>query len=309
MSGKFLNKTGKVIKDMVSDRNKRFLHLAAHGLCNWMSDEQYIKHWWNTRMDVPLNLENPVTFNEKIQWLKIHDHNPEYTSMADKYLVKEIVARKAGKEYVIPAYGGGWEHFDEIPFDILPEKFVLKCTHDSGSVIFVKDKNQIDNTVKCRLERSLRANYYNAGREWVYKNIKPRIIAEKFITDDNGQIPDDYKFFCFNGEPRLIQVDFDRFTEHKRNLYTPEWELIDGEIHFPSDKNRFIPKPEKLDEMLHVAKCLSQGIPHVRVDLYCIQNRVLFGEVTFYHGSGTERFYPEELGVIMGSWIDLPYNA
>lgn len=301
-----VSKTGIVIKDMIFDKDKRFLHMAAHGLCNWMSDERYIKYWWNSRANAPLHLENPITFNEKIQWLKIHDHNPEYTKMADKYLVKDIVAKKAGKEYVIQTFGV-WEHFDEIQFDTLPEKFVLKCTHDSGSVLFVENKNQIGvGGGKSRLEKSLRKNYYYAGREWVYKNIKPRIIAEEYVTDENNCIPDDYKFFCFNGEPKVIQVDFDRFTEHKRNLYTPEWKMIDGEIHFPSDKTRFIPKPEKLDEMLHVAKCLSQGIPHVRVDLYCNRNQVLFGELTFYHGSGIEKFFPSELGVTMGNWITLP---
>jgi hypothetical protein len=253
-----------------------------------------------------LNLKEPKTFNEKIQWLKLHDRRQEYTQLVDKYEVKKIVAEKIGEQYIIPTLGV-WNHFDEINFDALPNQFVLKCTHDSGSIVIVKDKAQL-NKAEARkiLEEGLGRNYYYSGREWPYKNVKPRIIAEKYMIDESGIELKDYKVFNFDGVPKFIQVDFGRFTEHKRNLYTLDWEYIDAAIKFPNDREEIIEKPEKLEEMLFLSKKLSYGMPHVRTDFYSINDRIYFGELTFYHGSGFEKFTPDRFGEVVGSYLKLP---
>ncbi|MBO4946162.1 MAG: glycosyl transferase, partial [Lachnospiraceae bacterium] len=245
-------------------------------------------------------------FNEKIQWLKLYDHNPIYPQLIDKYIVKKFVAEKIGEEYVIPNLGV-WSSFDEIDFDKLPDQFVLKCTHDSGGVVIVKDKGSLDiSEAKKKLEKSLQRNYYYSGREWGYKNIKPRIIGEMYLEDKEYMVPNDYKIFNFDGKARLIQVDFDRFVNHRRNLYDTDWNYIDASIQYPKDPNTVIKKPEQLNVMLELSEKLSAGFPHVRTDFYVVNDRIYFGEMTFWHGSGFEKFEPEQLGITMGEWLKLP---
>lgn len=271
-----------------------------------MDDADYLKCFWYSRMGYELDLKNPKTYNEKIQWLKLYDRNPQYIMMADKYAVKDYVSDTIGAEYIIPTLGV-WEHFDDIDFERLPEQFVLKCTHDSGSVIICKDKAIFEKSAaREKLENRLKINYFYPGREWVYKDIRPRIIAEKYMEDESGYELKDYKFFCFDGEPKLIQVDFDRFTNHHRNLYTTDWEYIDAVLLYPSNPGRNILRPERLDDMLMLSQKLSQCIPHVRIDFYNINRQIYFGEMTFYHEAGVGSFIPESFGIEVGKWLKLP---
>lgn len=282
------------------------LGFLNNGILNWLSDEKYLKYRFRICMGNTLNIDNPVSFNEKLQWLKLNDRKPIYTMFVDKYEVKKYVARTIGEEYIIPTYGV-WEHFDDIDFDSLPRQFVLKCTHDSGGIILVKNKQEFNRkSARRKIERCLRKNFYYVGREWPYKNVKPRIIAEKYMEEKNQSQIYDYKIFNFDGEPKIIQVDYDRFKSHKRNLYNTNWDYIKATIEFPTDENRVISKPQSLNEMLVLARKLSKNIPHVRTDFYEIDGHVYFGELTFYHGSGFERFTPESFGVELGKMLKLP---
>lgn len=275
---------------------------------SWLPASIYLRICFFLKTKKILHLKHPVSFNEKLQWLKLYDHKPEYTTMVDKYAVKQYVAAKigGGEEYIIPTLGV-WEHFDDIDFDKLPDKFVLKCTHDSGGLVICRDKSKFDKeAARKKLEKCLKRNYFLYGREWPYKNVPPRIIAEKYMVDESGVELKDYKIFCFHGVPKIIEVDFNRFVGHKRNLYTTSWELIDLEICYPSDENFKIAKPEHLEKLLQLATVLSQDIPHIRTDFYVINGKIYFGELTFCHGSGFEKFIPEEWDKIFGDWLKLP---
>lgn len=252
------------------------------------------------------DLDSPKTFNEKLQWLKLHDHNPEYTIMADKVKAKEWVADRIGWEHIIPTLGV-WEKAEDIDFDTLPDKFVIKCNHNSGSLYICNDKSKLDeNLVRKELDQGLKDDFYKHGLEWPYKNIPRRILAEEFMVDESGYELKDYKIFNFNGEPVLIQVDFDRFTNHRRNFYTTNWEFVNLEIAYPSDATRKITKPACLDKMLEFARILSKGIPHLRTDFYVINDKIYFGELTFYHEAGNEKFSSIEWEKKLGDLIVLP---
>lgn len=284
----------------------RFLINDKLGLYKHWDDERFLKRKFKARLGYELDLENPQTFNEKLQWLKIHDHNPEYTKMVDKYECKKYVADIIGEKYIIPTLGV-WDCFEDIDFSRLPDRFVLKCTHDSGGIIICKEKSKFNiQAAKKKLNKSLKRNFYYVGREWPYKDVKPRIIAEPYLTDESGIELKDYKIFNFSEDSQIIEIDFDRFSGHKRNLYTEDWQYIEAAIEFPTDPNRQFEKPKVLDEMLSLAKKLSENHPHLRTDFYCIDNRVLFGELTFYHGSGFEKFIPDSLDIKFGEWIKLP---
>ncbi len=290
----------------VTDKNYRFLVNGRHGMRNSIPDDLYVKHLYKAYFGKEPDLENPQTFNEKLQWLKLYDRRPEYTIMVDKYAAKKWVADRIGEEYIIPTIGV-WNHFDEIDFDKLPDQFVLKCTHDSGGIVIVKDRSKFDRrSAKRKIERCLRRNYFYIGREWPYKNVPPRIIAEPYLTDESGEELKDYKIFNFDGQPKMIQVDYGRFTEHKRNLYTTDWKYIEAVIKFPTDSSHQIPRPQSLEKMLELAHKLSDGYPHVRTDFYNIDGRILFGELTLCHGAGTEKFDPPEFALTVGKWLQLP---
>ncbi len=296
----------EIAKKAIEHPDKIITNLGRRGYLNWMSDEQYIRILYRMIFKRKLNLGNPQTFNEKLQWLKLHDHNPLYTRLVDKYEVKQYVADLIGEEYIIPTLGV-WNSIDEVDFDSLPNQFVLKCTHDSGGLVICRNKNKLDvNATKKKLKKSLNQNFFYFGREWPYKNVKPRIIAEKYMTDESGTELKDYKIFNFDGKPKLIQVDYDRFVKHKRNLYSTDWKYIEAAIQYPTDPKHHIERPKQLDKMLSIARVLSAGISHVRTDLYCIDNRIYFGELTFYHESGLGKFTPEILDEKMGEWIKLP---
>ena len=291
--------------EYIRDPDYRFKVNAARGLYRNMPDDEYLKRMFRARCNRPLNLANPFTYNEKIQWLKLYDRRNIYTTMVDKCSAKDYVANIIGDEYIIPSLGV-WESFESIDFDSLPNQFVLKCTHDSGGIVIVKEKSQMDiKAVRKKLKSHLKRNYYWFGREWPYKNVQPRILAEEYLVDESGEELKDYKIFNFHGKPKVIQVDYNRFTDHKRNLYTTEWKFIDLSIKYPNDKDHHIKKPVCLEKMLELASELSRGYPHIRTDFYCIGEKVLFGELTLYHGSGYELFSSSKWENMFGAWINL----
>ena len=271
------------------------------------SDEAYLKLLFRLRMGYPLNLDNPKTYSEKLMWLKLHDHNPDYTKLVDKYAVKEIVAQKIGEQYVIPTLGV-WNRPEEIDWESLPNKFVLKTTHGGGNtgVVICRDKTFFDNEKAIeRLNKSLKQDIYKTLREWPYKDVPRRIIAEQFIEGENNDLPD-YKFFCFNGEVKALFIGTERETGNvKFDFFDADFNHLDlVQTHPMSGKQ--IQKPECFNEMKEVANILSKDIPHVRIDLYEVNSQIYFGEYTFYHHGGCVPFHPQKWDDVFGSWITLP---
>ena len=282
--------------------------LGRHGFYNNMPDEEFLKRYYKAVFGKELNLANPQTFSEKLQWLKLYNRKPEYTVMADKYEAKKYVADRIGEEYIIPTYGV-WDHFDDIDFQSLPDSFVLKCTHDSGGVIICKDKNKLDKkAAKKMLEKCLKRNFYYVYREWQYKNIKPRIIAEKLMEDSSTKELRDYKFFTFSGVAKALFIASDRqdpTQDTKFDFFDMDFNHLDFRNGHPN-ATVAIEKPVCFDEMRRLAEVLSQGIPHVRVDFYEVNGKVYFGELTFAHWSGLVPFEPEEWDKTLGDWLQLP---
>lgn len=270
----------------------------------WIPDEPYLQLVYFIKKREFINLKDPKSFNEKLHWLKLNDRKDYYTKLVDKYEVRNYIEEKIGKEYLIPLIGV-WKKFDDINFDKLPNKFVLKCTHCSGGVIICTDKSKFDfSFARRKLNKILSKNYFYYYREWPYKNVEPKIICEKYMIDDDEKELKDYKILCFNGEPKLIQVDYERFTNHKRNYYDINWKLTDLQRIVPN--NSIIEnKPEQLNEMLDIAKVLSKGFIFIRIDLYLINSKVYFGELTFFPGSGYTDNKPEEYDIKLGNWIKL----
>lgn len=274
----------------------------------FIPDKQYLKLMYRIRMGKKLNLKNPQTFNEKLQWLKLYDRRPEYTIMVDKYEVKEYVADIIGRKYIIPTLGV-WESFDEIDFNKLPNQFVLKCTHDSGGLVICRDKNKLNMTeARKKIEKSLKSNFYWVGREWPYKNVKPRIIAEQYMEDLNDHELRDYKFFAFDGVVKALFIATDRgdkLVDTKFDFFDTEFRHLEFTNGHPNAK--VVPhKPETFDEMKKLAGKLSVGIPQVRVDFYEVNGKAYFGELTFAHWSGMKPFRPEIWDKVFGEFIELP---
>lgn len=294
-------------RKFIIDADYRFLVLSSFGMYNSMSDEEFLKRKFKATLGYELNLDNPKSFNEKLQWLKLHDRNPKYTMMVDKYEVKKYVASIIGEEYIIPTLGV-WERFEDINFDTLPDQFVLKCTHDSGGLVICKDKKKLDiNAARKKINRCLKNDYYLVGREWPYKNVKRRIIAERYMSDINNEGLMDYKFLCFDGKVHGVFVCSERFSEDglKVTFFDNDWNKLKFERHYPSSRID-IPKPMKLKEMEALAERISKDIPFVRSDFYVISGDLYFGELTFYPGNGFEEFTPESVDYEMGELIKLP---
>lgn len=279
-----------------------------------LPDELFLKLKYRFMMGRSLNLKNPKTFNEKIQWLKLYDRKPEYTTMVDKYAVKEYVANIIGKEYIIPTLGV-WESPDNIDWDSMPNQFVLKTTHGGGSlgIVICKNKDELDKkNVSKKINKSLKQNIYRQLREWPYKNVKRRIIAEKYMSDDTTFKTDDdladYKFYCFGGEPKYCQVIRNRRSNETIDFYDMEWNHMPfvGLNRFAGNGILPVAKPVHLDTMIKICRNLSNNIPFVRVDLYIVNDKVYFGEITFYPASGIGIFTPEEWMMKLGDMIKLP---
>lgn len=278
----------------------------------FFSDKQYLKLLFPMRVGYKLNLDNPQTFNEKLQWLKLNYHKPEFTTMVDKYLAKEYVANKIGAEHVIPLLGV-WNKPEDIDFDKLPNQFVLKCNHTSGvGLIICKDKNMLDkNKAIEELTRGLKDNYYKRNYEWPYKDVKRVIIAEEYKEDESGFELKDYKLYCFNGEPKFCQVDFGKSKgktrrDFTRNIYDMDWNLLDVKYSHPNDPQRIIQKPSQFEQMKEFARILSQGEPFMRTDFYNIGDNILFSEITFYPIAGMGIFNPKSWDKKLGEMIKLP---
>ncbi len=292
----------------IKDPNILFLYLTDKGFLNIICDDKYLKMKYRAKMQRKLRLVFPTCFNEKLQWLKLYDRKPEYTIMVDKYKVREYIAEKIGEQYLIPLLGV-WDSPDEIDFSSLPDQFAMKCNHNSGlGMCICTDKSKLDiKKVKNSLAQGLKQDYYLTGREWPYKNVPRKIIAEQFLKSDAGGLTD-YKIHCFNGVPKFILVCRDRFTESglTEDFYTPEWEHM--EVKRPRIPNAatLIPKPEKLDEMLVLAEKLSKDIPFIRIDFYLVENKIYFSELTFFPASGFTGFEPPEWDRTFGDWLVLP---
>lgn len=270
-----------------------------------MPDESYLKWMYRLHTGKKLDLENPKTFNEKLQWLKLHDYKPEYTRMVDKHEAKNYVSEKIGEEFIIPTLGV-WDCFDEIDFDRLPNQFVLKCTHDSGGLVIVKDKSKLNKAVaKRKIESSLKRNYYYAGRERPYKHVVPRILAETYMEDAQRQELSDYKVMCFGSEPKLIQIHRGRFGVHTQDFYDSEWNKLDIIQGLPMS-NEVLERPVFLEKMLELSRILADGVPQMRVDWYFVNGRLYFGELTMFDGSGFCEFVPDYWNIELGNWIRLP---
>lgn len=252
-----------------------------------------------------LDLDHPKTYNEKIQWQKIYDRNPLYPKLADKLAVREFVRERIGEQYLIPLLGK-WKCFDDIDFDQLPNQFVLKCNHDCGSVIICRDKAAFDRIVaKKKLTAALKKNFYYQYAEWQYKDIEPCIIAEKYMHDEGKEELSDYKFQCFSGKPYCCRIDIGRFSDHRRNVYDMEWNLLPWQKGFYKNTDEAVEKPKVWDEMTDVVTKLCRGLRQVRVDLYEVSGKIYFGEMTFTSGGGFEKFVPEKYDQIVGDLWDI----
>ena len=284
--------------------------LMKYSAISYFSDYVFLKTLWHLNMGSPLNLKAPQSFSEKLQWIKLYDRNPLYTTMVDKYMVKNYVKEIIGEEYIIPTIGI-WNNPDDIDIEALPQEFVLKCTHDSGSIIICRDKRYFSfEEAKRKLSIELRSNYYRKTREWPYKNVKPRIIAEQFLKELSSDDLIDYKFFCFNGVPIYCQVIKDRNKSETIDFFDMEWRhqdfigLANKENELKHSKNN-IEKPKKFDTMVVLSKKLSKNIPFVRVDLYNLDGKIYFGELTFFPANGMGRFYPSIWNYKIGELLKL----
>lgn len=296
-----------IINNILNNRDFRFKILS---LFNWVPDEPWLKLLYRIKNGYWMDFNNPRTFNEKLQWLKIHGFRPEYTQMVDKYAVKDYVSAKIGKEYVIPTLGV-WDSPDDIDWEILPNKFVLKTTHGGGGngVVICTDKTTFD---KDSAIKKLRNSIQTTGipyREHPYDNVPPRIIAEEMLENEQGKPSDlaDYKFYCFNGEPVYCQVIRDRSTKETIDFYDMEWNHMPFVGLNPECKNGVtpVPCPSNLDDMKRVCCVLAKDIPFARIDLYEVKEKEYFGEITFFPAGGFGTFEPSEWNIKLGDLLSL----
>lgn len=288
-------------------RKRVLTRLGRNGFFHRMDDKRYISMIYASVFGRKPDLEHPSTFNEVIQWLKLYDRDPLYTKLVDKYEVKSLVADVIGGEYIVPTYGV-WDSFDEIDFDALPDRFVLKCTHDSGGVVLCPDKSELDRkAARKKISAHLKRNFYLYGREWPYKAVKPRVIAEMYLRGDGGKDLRDYKFFCFHGEAKFFKVDFDRESGHRANYYDRDGNLQRfGELVCPPAYDRELCLPSSIGRMAELAEKLSASRIFERVDFYDVDGKIYFGEITFHPNAGFGKFIPEEWDEKLGEFFHLP---
>lgn len=287
----------------------KIMTLAKKSL-RFLPDKSYIKLYYRLRVGRKLNMNNPTTLNEKLQWLKFNYRFPLQSIVSDKLLVREYVKDKIGEKYLIPLIGS-WKKYDDIDFSLLPEKFVLKCNHDSGGLVVCNDKEKLNHIeAKRKIEKSLNSNFYYIGREYQYRNIKPMILCEKFISD-NGNVPMDYKIYCFNGVPDVILVCKDRFSKntHRASYYffDHEWNFLPLNKGDDNIRNVDLPKPKNLDEMIEIAKKLSKDFVFARIDLYNVDGKIYFGEITLSPNSGFDPDIKYETDLMFGQKLEIPY--
>lgn len=274
-----------------------------------VKDENYLKRKFKKRVLRELDLITPKLYNDKIQWLKLYWRDPVANIVADKYRAREFVKQKIGEQYLNKMIAI-FDSVDEINLGDLPNRFVLKTTHDSGTLVICYDKNQFDfKKAKKFLKERMQRKYYATKKEYVYEGITPKIICEKYLEQDDSKELRDYRFFCFNGNPKFIAVDLNinNKKETRRNLYDLQWNLMNAKISYPRELKTKIKKPEKLNEMIELSKKLSKGFPHSRVDFYYINNKIIFGEITFFHQSGMGKIEPTEFEEKMGDWLEISH--
>lgn len=298
----------------ITDMAKRFLtnpvirfgYLNKLGLYAWMPDEAFLRKNYRIALGENPDLKAPKTYNEKMQWLKLHDRKPIYTQMVDKYAMREFVAQKVGEKYLVPLLGV-WENPDDIDFQMLPDQFVLKCNHNSGLGMCVcRDKSKLDiPKVREKLKKGIAQDYYLLNREWPYKDVQRKITAEVYLKDSEDKDLTDYKFFCFQGVPRVMYIT-------KENSGLPGMDFFDMdfnhlELCMGDQPAEILPeKPECFEEMKQVAAVLSEGVPQLRVDFYQVNGNIYVGELTLYHGSGLTKTTPREWNQRLADWIVLP---
>lgn len=294
------------LKRYFSDSGYRFAVNDSHGFYNKLPDAEYLNKKFKSKFGKELNLDNPQTYNEKLQWLKLNDRRPEYIIMADKYSVKEYVANIIGEEYIIPTIGV-WDNFEDIDFYKLPDRFVLKCTHDSGGLVLVRDKEHFNvEAARKKLEKCLKRNYFWFGREWPYKEIRPRIIAEEYLSPDDEKGLIDYKFFCFNGCVKCLYVsENSHLSNQKIQFFDKEFNPLSIKRSDYADFDILPLKPVNYDLMIEIAEKLSKNITHIRVDMYEINKKVYFSELTLFTSSGFVPFEDDKWDQLMGEWIEL----
>lgn len=314
-----MSKIQSALQMLKSDRST-FMAAIIQNFFGWLPDKTYLQLLYRFKMSHKLDLNHPKTFTEKIQWLKLYNRKPEYTLMVDKYAVKKYVADIIGEKYIIPTLGV-WDKPEDIDWDALPNEFVLKTTHGGGSggVVICKDKKTFDrNKAILTLRDSMNSDIYRSLREWPYKDVKKRVLAEKYMTPKdmvNNPSYDlsDYKFFCFNGEPKYCQVIRDRHSKESIDFYDMNWrhqEFVGLNPVTSSGKNLVngvnpVPRPLLLDDMICVCHKLSKNMKFVRIDMYVIDNRIYFGEITFYPASGMGLFNPDKWNEELGNLISL----
>lgn len=284
----------------------RFIAKSINGRAHLLSDKTYLELLYRANFGKKINLDSPITFSEKLQWLKLNDRNPIYTELVDKYLVRGFVSKKIGDEYLIPILGV-WDNTLDIDIRKLPDKFVIKCNHDSGSVRICKNKNSFDfEEVMNFFDKKLKQNYYFKGREWPYKNVKPKIIVEELLESEMNEEISDYKFMCFNGKVECCFTCTERFSHDglKVTFFDRDWNVLPFERHYPKSKIK-IKAPVNLIQMILLAEELSEGIPFVRVDFYEVNKKIYFGELTFYPGGGFQKFNPEIYDEILGNKLNI----
>ena len=268
------------------------------------TDEQYIKWMFLRRLGYWPNLKTPQTFNEKMNWIKLNDKNPKFIEYADKVKVRQYINDVLGEEYLIPLLGV-YDRAEDIDFNTLPDRFVLKCNNGAGFNVICKDKNSLDkDEVRYKLNKWLKTDFSRGKREWYYHEMPPKILCETYMEDKHSDTLFDYKVFCVKGKVRFIQVDFDRFAEHRRNIYDTDWHLLEWGINFPRDEKRTVERPAELEKMIEFAEKLSAEFHQVRVDFYIINEKLYFGEMTFFSGGGFTKFVPSSIDLEIGRLMD-----
>ncbi len=291
-------------KKIFKDREKR---LKLINKLAFIPDKLYLKLVYRIKTGHKLKLKNPTGFNAKLNWIKLYDKHDDYGRYVDKVAVREYVKEQTGEDLLIPLLGV-WDHFDEIDFSVLPDQFVLKCAHDSGSVKIITNKNEMDKaSLKKFFEGRQHINPFNAGREFPYKNVTPRIIAEKYMVTASGKELRTYKFLCFSGEPKVVQVITNQHTDQRFDYFDINFEHMDF-VHICPNATEKIEKPIHYDKMIEIARKLSKGFRFIRVDLYDIDDQIYFSELTFFHDGGFYEF-PPEIEQEFGSWIDIENNT
>ncbi len=294
----------KIIKYLTHPR-EALICLMNKNFFFFLQDKLYLKWKYKLLIGKKLDLKNPKLLSEKLQWLKLYNRNPEYTEMVDKYEVRNYIENKIGKQYLIPLVGV-YDKFDDIDVDKLPNKFVIKCTHDSGGLVICKDKSTLNmKAAKRKINKFMKRNYYKVHREWPYKNVKPRIVIEKYIENKDKSDLLEYNIFCFNGIPKLVSVCYgDKEKNRFNDFYDSDFNKLDLKCIY-NVSNVILEKPKQFNKMKEIASILSKNIPHLRVDFYLCNNKIYLGELTFFHFAGFTKFEPKNYEITLGDYLKL----